>query len=831
MKSPLASIALAPLTALGALLLLSGGCRTQPSIDEEAGPDGRGDEAAAGLDVEHYAIELVLHPGDRRIEGRCRVRLYPATSALTEVTLDLAGLQVRGVTDETGRPLDFVHLDAALVMQLAEPLSPGEYTELAIHYGGRPSGGLCFSGERPDGSGPTQVFSLGESRSNRGWFPCSGDPSDHATSEVRVTMPAGWISMAAGESVDRRQESGQVIEHWRMSTPHPSHLVTLAAGEFIVRESDWEGVPLLFVAEPHHARLLEASLRETDEILAFFSDYTGVRYPYPKYSQTVVANFPGSGMESISATTLPSQILDDERGRRDGHLSGLVAREAAQQWFGALVSCREWSHLWLTEGLSSYLALLWVEHSLGLDEFRARMRDTQLTDLTFNRGARRQPMVWEGWKEVDDLLSPPRIEGAAARLHLLRFLLGDQVFRAAIQTFVAENAGRSVDTEDFRRTLEKVSGRDLGEFFAQWILGVGHPELELAWSWNSRSGTVRLDVRQVQEARHGTPAVFRFPVEVEFLEDGGTRAHRIEITERRQSFELPADGKPLYVRFDKHGWVPMVVSWKRPAAQWLAIASHDDDVNGRRRAVVALGDLAGRSRTGENLAAQETYVAQIITGMRNDSSVAVRVDAARALAAAGGLEARERLMEVALESEAAGVRVAALQSLEAWGEDPRIAELARVAFDQGYSWATMGAAAGLVCRADPEGAYAWITGRLLIDSPHDQLTGYLLEHLGSLSNRAATGQLLRWARDDSVHPTARAVALRQLPRRDRDRVSNARAVAEFLDSPSFLLRQAAVQALAEFDSAPARRALEAHYPNAVTARERRTIEAALEGRR
>jgi len=375
--------------------------------------------------------------------------------------------------------------------------------------------------------------------------------------------------------------------------------------------------------------------------------------------------------------------------------------------------------------------------------------------------------------------------------------------------------------------MEKVSGRDLRRFFDEWIYGAGHPELELDWTWDEHGEQVVLSVRQMQQPTNGTANVFHFPVDVEVLDEGGTALHRIEISERRQSFELHAPDRPLYVRFDVHGWVPKTVTWDRDPEEWMAIAIADSDVNGRRDAVTALGRLAGAARIGNNLAAHEVYVAEVASRLRKDDSPHVRASAALALASAGGVEARERLIKAAQEDPSTLVRVRALRALWCWGEDRDLARLAREVFEEGYSWATMGTAAGLMCSADPEQAYGWITGKLFIDSPHDQLRGYLLGHLGTLSNPGVSDQLLRWARDDSVHPTARAAALSWLPRQPRKRIANARAVVEFLDEESFHLRQAAVEALAEFDDSISRRALEEYYPRAVTARERRAIEAAL----
>ncbi|MEW6072534.1 MAG: M1 family metallopeptidase [Planctomycetota bacterium] len=817
-------------------LPLAGACAVPPSPraaaragDPFLAAPVRHSPGAAAFDVEHYAIEIRLLPAAREIEARTRVRLYPAGDSLAAVDLALAGLAVTAVHDEVGRRLAYSRAGETLSVQLAEPLAAGEYTELAIAYRGRPTTGLWFAGERPDGAGPTQVYSQGQAAHNHGWFPCLEDPADRATSEVIVTMPAGWRSVAAGERIDIRAEGERITEHWRMNQPHPAYLVTLVAGELAVREEEWNGVPLWYVAEPRYERWLEATFAETDDVLAFLADYTGSPYPYSKYSQAVVANFEWGGMENVSATTMSLLALDDERGHRDEDPHGLVAHEAAHQWFGDLLTCRDWSHLWLNEGFATYLELLYYERTRGEEEFAGRRRDALDRYLEAVRRTGRQPIVNEVYCEPEDLMDAHRYEGAAVRLHLLRSALGADVFRAGVRTYVAENAGRSVVTADLRRAMEKVSGRDLGWFFDQWIHGSGVPELEVSWRWDERARAVVLETRQLQSPGGGTPAAFRFPADVLVRDASGDRVHRVEVDERREAFELPAPGRPQFVRFDAGDCVPKVMTLVRAPAEWIAIAGADGDGNARRDAVLALGRLAREARIVELPAAHEAYVAEIVRRLRLDASPGVRADAASALGLAGGLEARERLIAAAREDRAARVRVAALGALCAWGENPALAAFAREAFDTGFSWATMGAAAGLVAAADPAGAYAWITEKLFTDSPHDQLAAYLLAQLGSLPNPGVANQLLAWARDESVDPPARAAALRQLPRQDWQRIANIRAVIPFLAEEDFQVRLAAVETLAAFDEPVARAALRDYYARAVTAKERRAIEAVLRG--
>ncbi|HED65165.1 MAG TPA: hypothetical protein ENJ09_06365, partial [Planctomycetes bacterium] len=617
-------------------------------------------------------------------------------------------------------------------------------------------------------------------------------------------------------------------ERWSMTIPHPSYLVTLVAGEFKVAEKEWDGLPLQFLAEPRYAQWIEPLFAKTPDILEFFSNVTQVRYPYPKYSQACVDNFPWGGMENISATTLTPLALTDERGRRDTDSGGLLAHEAAHQWFGDLLTCKDWSHIWLNEGFATYMTLLYLEKTDGLDAFRIGMRDAQDRYVEKDRGAGRRPTVTSLWRDPEDLMDEHAYAGAAARLNLLRFILGDGVFQDGLRAYVAANAGRSVVTADFQRAMEKVSGRGLDTFFQQWFYGRGYPEFDLDWSFDADEETIRIEVRQVQGNADGTPAVFQVPVEIVVRDEGGTVSHRVDLRKRREVFEFPVAGRPIYVRFDHGSWIPKEVTWRnRGVRELLAIAHEDDDVTGRREAVRALGERAGTLYAQRKLDEVETIVAELVDRLTRDSSKAVRAAAAEALGKAASLEARERLLTAASRDEEASVREACLDALTAFGVSPDLAAAGRSAFDEGYSWRTMAAGAGLVASAAPNEAYAYLTEKLFIDSPHDVLRGYLLTRIGELENAGVDEQLRRWANDESSDPTARAAAIRALGKRPRDRVANHRFVLRFLEDDSFAVRAAAVDVLADYGGGDARRALREYYPLARSSQERRRIERAL----
>jgi len=778
----------------------------------------------APVDVEHYSLDIVLQPAQRSFEGSCTVRMVSAGGELERVALQLAGLTVSRVVDQEGRECAWQHSGEELQVELAQTVLEGELFELTVSYGGQPAKGLWFAGG--DGGVPTHCFTQGEPEDSHWWFPCIDRPDDRATSEVRVSLPPGWVSVAAGERVEQETHEDGTIDRWRMASPHPPYLLTLVAGDFVVIEDEWDGVPLSYLVPPDLVGLAEPAFAETGSVLEYFSDITGVRYPYPKYSQACVENFPFGGMENISATTLTTAGLDDELGRRDGDMLGLLAHEAAHQWFGDLLTSASWSEIWLNEGFATYLTLLYFEHSRGLDEYRDRARDMLEGYL---RAAQEDPYratVWDVYREPIDLFDEHVYAGGALRLHQLRAVLGDESFFDGLAAYCAENAGRSVTSSDLLSSFERSSGEELDWFFEQWIDRPGVPDLKVSWSYSAPRGEVRIEVLQRQARRDGGPPAFRAPVQIQVRDALGTSTHTVWIDGRRQTIKLPSSSRPVWVRFDVGGWLPKRLESIKEPAEWLAISSGDSDVTGRRDAVRALGSLAVSRGAPAGL-----FLPELVSRLQNDSSRWVRAEAASALGAAStGSEARRALLAAARDDASAQVRTQALESLQAFLPFPGLDSIAREIYEESYSYDTMTAAAALYCAAAPEQALGFLQESLETRSPHDQLRAGLLGLLGTVDDPGVPSLLRHWALDVETHPSARRAAVRSLGRLEDASSADQEVFVELLSHENFRLRLAALEALASQGGGQAEEALERHYQSTPFARERRIIEAAFDPR-
>jgi aminopeptidase N len=775
------------------------------------------------IDVEHYAIELRLLPEQRSIEGRCTVRFVVTAGSVDELTLELEGLEVRGVEDGRGNPLLFDHSAGELEIELPGKLLMGDLGEVVIDYGGRPLKGLWFvEGERGQ---VRQVFTQGECIDSHWWFPCLDYPADRVTSEIRVTMPREWVGVAAGERIDLLESGTERTEHWRMSTPHPTYLTTLCAGEFHLIEEEWDGIPLQYLADQRYGLWMTDSFEETDEILSFFSDLTGKRYPYDKYAQACVGNFPFGGMENISATTMTEMTLTDELGQRDGTSHGLVAHEAAHQWFGDLLTCADWSEIWLNEGFATYLTHLYYEHSRGIDEFRVRMRNAQISYTAADVGKDRRPTVYDYYKDPFDLFFDGKAyAGGAARLHLLRFELGDALFFEGLRLYVAENEGRAVRTGDLQAAMETVSKRDLEEFFNQWFYSAGYPEIEVRWIWDEALGQVELTLEQIQGVERGTPVAFHFPVDVELRNAAGQQTTRLEVTERRQTFTLPSPSRPIWVRFDKHSWLPARVASHKTASEWMAVAAEDDDVNGRRDAVEALGLFLA---TEEDPARASLFRAAILRRLRDDDVEAVRLAAVAAFGRSLDAAQREFLIKAVREDISAQVREEALNELTGLGPDAELAAFAQEVFDEGYSWDVRIAAAGLYASAAPTAAHDWIIARTEIPSPHSKLRAGLIGVLSRLDDERILGELLQLASREDLAGLVRGAAVRGIGVRGRQDTVSRDLLLGLLDTNDYRLRQDTIDALGGFRDAVVLSRLRTELATSPHSRERRKLEAAM----
>lgn len=635
---------------LVALLLLQ--ALVAPSAPAEAQARPR---RARTVDVEHYHIALRFDEGRGEVSGATSVTFLPLADGLRELVLDAAGLTVsRVVLEPGGRELAFT-IDAeaeTLRIALDRAHAAGERATVRIEYSARPARGLSFYPADPaDPSRPAQFWSQGEAADNHHWFPCWDAPDDKATSTVEMTVNGRFTTLSNGGLVATRPNpDGTRTFVWEQRQPHSSYLVSVVGGELQnVAAQQRAPVPVSYLVPAALADRVPRSLGRTPEMLRFFAERFGVPYPWAKYTQAVVANFPFAGMENTSATTLAESALLDERAAVDASSEDLVAHELAHQWFGNLVTCRDWSHIWLNEGFATYFAVVWTERDRGRDEYLYEMRG-----LAYERelveGAPQRPLVFEDFGHPDEIFfGAPVYSKGAWVVHMLRRHLGEALFWRGIRAYLARYGYSTATTDDLRLALEEASGQQLDWFFEQWVLKPGHPKFRVETRYDAGTRALELTVSQVQDRSKGAP-IFRASAPVAIVTASGRRVERVWVDSAESRFTFTLDGPPLLVSFDPEADLLRTLEHeKSPAELEYQLAS--DAVPARIWAAERLGALGG-----------PRSIAALAGALARDPFHGVREAAAAQLARAGVEEARVPLRR-ALRDPHPRVRVVAASGL------------------------------------------------------------------------------------------------------------------------------------------------------------------------
>ncbi len=633
-------------------------------------------------DVKHVKLVIALDFEQETVSGTIFTTFSVLYEEVKTISFDAIDLQIERVTLDGGKELAFSNDGKKLIVTLDRAYHYGEAFTVAVEYHAKPRTGLHFIKPAPeDPTRPLQAWTFGQPRYHSYWFPCHDAPNDRATTEIIVTVPAHFMTVANGNLLSVTDNGATKTHHWRHDVPHATYLISLVVSDFAVIEDTYKHVQVNYYVRPDRKDDAHFYMGKTPEMIRFFSEYTGFEYPYDKYAQTVVEIYTGA-MEHTTATTHSFMLLLDERAALDFDLVPVVAHELAHQWFGDLVTCRDWPNGWLNEGFATYFEELWNEHDLGTDYFKQSMLNLKKGYLGEDEQYRR-PIVYHVYhSDGFELFDGHMYNKGGWVLHMLRHQLGDATFRRAIKAYLERYREREVITPDLERTFEEVTGRSLAQFFQQWVYQGGYPAFEVNYSWDSEHSTAKLKIKQAQQVDDLTPC-FVTPVDLAFTMPTSDEAAKDEhTTETRtipmrimsgedgqveQSYYIPLEREPIMVRFDPNGWLLKTLKFERSPKMMRYQLAHDPDVLGRIEAAESLGE----DGTDENREALKT-------ALFNDTFWGVRVAAAEALGTIGTESAQSILLQGLQELTAPAwsrVRVAIAAALGRF-QAPQQAELA-----------------------------------------------------------------------------------------------------------------------------------------------------------
>ncbi|HEY7081885.1 MAG TPA: M1 family metallopeptidase [Nitrososphaeraceae archaeon] len=593
------------------------------------------------FDIEYMALKLKPDFESKTLANCEEILQIIARREITEIELDIAEMKIDKVlycdsidcynkNTNNFSELNFDTNNDKLIVKFANKLLEGKSMTLVIKYSAgyryvdsnlvitKPRSGFHFV-EYDEYHRKTigQAWTQGETTESKYWFPCIDQPQAKYPREIEVLTPANVTVISNGIEKsksrveilqDNNNDSKKLIRHtWEEKIPNPAYLTSVVIGTFSRKDEEYLSsrskrkinLSYFWPLDFDHDYGVR-NFQNTPRMIKYFEEFLDSPYPYDKYSQVTVEGFELGGMENTSCTTLTRNILYDERGSLDYTSDDVISHELAHQWFGDLITCKDWSHIWLNEGFATYFEALYREASRGIDEFQnyiLQMADSYLDEAST---LYKRSIVTKVYKHPDELFDSHSYKKGGCILHMLRNYLGYEIFKKSLKTYVDTYKTKSAKTDDLRKIFEYVSGKSLEQFFDQWVYGAGHPELDIEFSQDTKN--IKFKITQVQD---GT--MFEFGLEIVLVyqysaDDGTTQEKRlnetIKISEKvtEKSFEIPLDDKGSKMKIktfsiDPHFKVlKEIKSTKAPEDLLITQLEHGDTIFSKVNAARALKD-------------------------------------------------------------------------------------------------------------------------------------------------------------------------------------------------------------------------------------------------
>lgn len=754
----------------------------------------------------HTSLDLDVDVVKQTIAGSVTHTVRSLRDGLTDIPLNCVDLVIDSVlVDDKRAKFDYPVMsdnstswlagttqeaaDDHIVIHLNTPLARNATARIMIRYHGAPKTGLYWI--QPEKGLPDhryEVWSQGEGEDNRRWIPCNDYPNDKATFEGRFRVAKGYTAISNGVLVEKKDIGDKAEFHYRLDQPQASYLMMVAVAKYRIYETKWRDIPVQYVVPPNtdDATILRG-YGLTPDMMEFFSNEIGIDYPFGKYAQISVQDFIYGGMENTTAVVMNMRTLFDARTEPTRTEVNLVAHELAHMWWGDMLTCREWSHIWLNEGFATYYCYLYKEHHEGEDAFRYQMRSAH--DAVIRADATDpRPIVTDFYNRRDAVNNANAYVKGASFLHMLRYQLGDALYRDVIHEYGEKHKFDTVETRDLMRTIKDVTGQNLDWMFEQWVFLAGHPDFKVTKAWNRNNGVLHVTVEQTQKTG-GLVPVFRVPVDIDVTWDGGAATHHVIIEQQKQDFYFDVPKEPVMVLFDKDDWILKTLDFPKRTSESIYELQNAPYMS-RVRAAEALASKGSESETVPALKA--VLVADGHYGLRRECALALgKIATDDALAALKeGLNAKDGL-----------VRVACVEAMGNFYHHDDVAATLDKTANGDFAWGVRAEALTSLAKIKTANAAKVCTAALAQESDRSVVRNAAINALVDLKDTAALDRIRKYTMPGTPRE-CRNVAIAGYARlakqldQDDDRRKASDVVAESVDDWHLRTREAAIEALA-----------------------------------
>ncbi|MFM8569471.1 MAG: M1 family metallopeptidase [Candidatus Kapaibacterium sp.] len=560
--------------------------RTSTMYDEP-GSEGR----EHPVDFERLTLRVSFNARAGTVDGDVTQVFTPIRARVDSIVLDAVRMDFKEVT-LGGTPVRYARTDTSIIIYPGNGLRVGVKDSLRIVYACTPRKGIYFIGWN-DATNRTrkQIWTQGEDSDNRYWIPMYDYPNDKMITETVITFDAAYKVLSNGNLLGMTK-NGDGTATWRyaMTKPHVTYLIMLAIGDYAVEERRTKrGIPVQLWYYPQYPERIAPTYQYSTEMIDFMEDLLGVPYPWDTYAQVPVQDFIFGAMENTTATIFGDFSLQDARGVLDRRYLNTNVHELTHQWFGDLITERNWKNIWLHESFATFYPKLFSRTFFGEDMYEWMRRGEQNQALAAG-ASDRLPIVH------DASGTTRRYPKGSAVLDMLRYVIGDEDFDRTVAYYLKKHAYGVVHTDEFYVAFQDACGYTLDWFFREWLYHGGEPKYtvttaDLTDARTSERATY-FTVEQTQHVDELTP-LFTMPIVFEVHhKDGSVQRVRQVVSKQVETIRVPNPTKSdvAFTLFDPGSFILKAVDFPKSASELMEQAVKAEHMIERYDAVSRVRD-------------------------------------------------------------------------------------------------------------------------------------------------------------------------------------------------------------------------------------------------
>jgi len=465
------------------------------------------------------------------------LNLIKLNAVNTSLTID--SVRLSGVS--------FTHSSNILTITLDRTYNVGETAQVKVYYKHNNvsdgalyvSNGFLFTDCEPEGA--------------RKWFPCWDKPSDKATFDLTVKVPANVKLGSNGILADSIKNVDTIYYNWVSNQNIATYLMVMSGKvNYNLDIVYWhkisnpaDSIPIRFYwNQGESVSSLNSMKVKVPQMMTMYSQKFG-EHPFEKNGFATLNNqFVWGGMENQTLTSLCPNCWSES----------LIAHEFAHQWFGDMITCATWADIWLNEGFATYLEALWTEHLYGYPSYKSEIDGNASYYLSSNPGWAISNPSWAiVTPDVNTLFdyAVTYMKGACV-LHLLRYTMGDAAFFDGIYNYANDPnlKYKSAVISDFKNHMSAVYGEDLTWFFDAWIYQPNHPAYANQYWFQNTSGS-NWEVGFVAKQTQTNSTFHKMPIEIKLsFSTGADTTIRVMNNINNQVYVWNFNRQPVSIVFD-----------------------------------------------------------------------------------------------------------------------------------------------------------------------------------------------------------------------------------------------------------------------------------------